>query len=93
MRSPPEHVEAPANRASLLFHCRKLAESRADVEAAIRIDSAHPRLICLRGLLELEEGASERALESFTESIRLDPALADAWAIRATIRFRRGDAE
>ena len=41
----------------------------------------------------MREGTSQQAFESFNEAIRLEPTLADAWANRATIFFRRGNLE
>lgn len=89
----PENAEARSNRGCLHFERRQIEAAHADVEAGLKLKPEHARLVCLRGLLELGEGASAEALESFTEAIRLDPKLADAWANRATVYFRRGDAE
>jgi len=48
---------------------------------------------CLRGLAALEAKDFVSAEQSFSLAIEADPDLADAWANRATIHFRRGEPE
>lgn len=93
----PNHVAALINRAWLFFHQGSLERSRTDVEAGLdvevglKISRTNARLLCLRGLLEIEDGQLDQAYQSFTKAIEADPSLADAWANRATVRFKRGD--
>jgi Tfp pilus assembly protein PilF len=48
---------------------------------------------CLRGLDGMEAGDGAAAEQEFSQAIEADPGLADAWANRATVRFRRGEPE
>jgi tetratricopeptide (TPR) repeat protein len=48
---------------------------------------------CLRGLIAMEARDLKSAEANFSFSIAADPNLSDAWANRATVRFRAGDGE
>jgi tetratricopeptide (TPR) repeat protein len=97
LRWSPPYWEAHFNRAQVHL-------ARGDRDAACRdyervlvlnpgqIDSrAHAH--CLRGLDALEARDFASAERQFSLSIEADPNLADAWANRATIRFRQGEPE
>ena len=89
----PHHVEALSNRACLYYDRGLFGAARRDTDTALRASPRHARLLCLRGLCELQEANPASAYASFTESTQADPSLADAWANRATAQFKRGDAE
>jgi len=89
----PNHVAALVSRACLFFHQGHLQYSRTDVEAGLRVRPTDARLLCLRGLLEIEDGQLDQAYQSFTKAIDADASLPDAWANRATVRFKHGDLE
>jgi Flp pilus assembly protein TadD len=59
--------------------------------AALQYQPGDARLLCLRGLIEMAAGDRDTAIATFTRSIEVDPSLADPWANRAIIAFRRGD--
>jgi len=42
-------------------------------------------------VLDIQDEELDRAYESFTKAIEADPSLADTWANRATVLFKRGD--
>jgi tetratricopeptide (TPR) repeat protein len=89
----PDHAEARNDRACLYYHRGLFGAARTDAEAALRVNPKHARLLCLRGLCELNDGNAAAAQSSFSESIEADPSLADAWANRATARFKQNDPE
>ena len=49
------------------------------------------QILCTLGLIEMRMGHHDAASDAFARSIKADPALADSWANRATIAFKRGD--
>jgi Flp pilus assembly protein TadD len=58
---------------------------------AIQIQPDDARIHGTLGLIEMRTGDPEAASASFARAIELDPALADPWANRAIIAYRRGD--
>jgi len=86
----PGHIEALIDRARL-FHARNNFEAaRTDVHTALLLAPTNARLLCLLGLLELENGNLVQAYESLTKSIEAEPSLPDAWANRATVLYKQG---
>ena len=47
------------------------------------------QLLCLQGVLHLAAGDDDAALQAFDRASTLQPSLADAWANRATVHWRR----
>ena len=87
----PDHIEALIDRARLFLIGKNLDAARKDVNAALLLSPTNARLLCLCGLLDLEDGSFDRAYESFTKAIELDASLPDAWANRATVLFQQGE--
>lgn len=89
----PEHVAVLTDRALLLYRLRQFKDAAVDVEMGLRKIPLNAQLLCLRGLLEMEGGRIKAALAAFTQTISADAKLADAWANRATVRFKQGDVD
>lgn len=53
--------------------------------------SAAVTLLMHRGLRELKAGSHDEATDTFTDAIRLDPTLAEAWHQRGVARYQTGD--
>jgi tetratricopeptide (TPR) repeat protein len=87
----PDCFDAQLNRAILLYERSDLAAARGEIEHAIQYRPSDARVLCLQGLIEMRMGRHDAACDTFARSIEADPALADPWANRATISFRRGD--
>ena len=85
----PAHVAAVTDRAHLFCVQGKLSEARSDVSAALLLAPASARLLCISGLLELENRNLEQAYGLFTKAIEVDSSLPDAWANRATVLFKQ----
>ena len=87
----PDYADARLNRAILLCERGDLAPARDEIMSAILDQPNDARMLCTQGLIEMRMGYSDAACAAFTRSIETDPALADPWANRATIAYRRGD--
>lgn len=87
----PNHVGALINRARLSYGQGNFVAVRRDVEIGLTVSPANAKLLCLRGLLDIKDGHLDRAYESFTKAIASDESLADAWANRAIVLFKRSD--
>jgi tetratricopeptide (TPR) repeat protein len=87
----PDHIEALIDRACLFHAQKKFEASRTDVNSALPLAPASARLLCLQGLLEMENANLAQAYEIFTKAIDADPSLPDAWANRATVLFKQGE--
>jgi tetratricopeptide (TPR) repeat protein len=87
----PDHLEALIDRARLFQSRKELDAARTDVNAALLLSPANARLLCLHGLLDLQDGSLAQAYESFTKAIEADASLPDAWANRATVFFQQGE--
>ena len=85
----PTHVEALTDRAHLFCMQGKLNDARSDVNAALLLSPASARLLCISGLLELQNQNLEQAYGLFTKAIEVDSSLPDAWANRATVLFKQ----
>ena len=87
----PDNSDARLNRAILLCDRGDLAPARDDIEQAIQTKPNDARILCTLGLIEMRIGDHDAASDAFARSIAADPALADPWANRATIAYKRGD--
>jgi tetratricopeptide (TPR) repeat protein len=85
------------NRAQVLTALGQRDAALRDYERVLVLNPEHnesrAHAFCLRGLAAMEDGDLAAADARFSLSIDADPKLAHAWAYRATIRFRRGEAE
>lgn len=89
----PNHTGTLINRAHLFYKQGNLTAARMDVEAGLRVSPADARLLCLLGLVQIKDGQLDEAYESFTKAIEADVSLADGWANRALVSFKKGDLE
>jgi tetratricopeptide (TPR) repeat protein len=96
LRWSPPYWQPHFNRAQILTALGRHGEALADYT---RVGVLHPehrvaeaRACCLRGLRAMKAGDLANACTHFTAAIEADPKLADAWANRATIYFKQGDA-
>jgi len=97
LRWSPPYWEPHFNRAQVLLALGDRAAALRDYERVLVLNPEHvesrAHATCLRGLTAMEAGDRKSAERNFSLSIEADPNLSDAWANRATIRFRAGDAE
>lgn len=97
LRWSPPYWEPHFNRAQVFLALGDRDAALRDYERVLVLNPAHvesrAHAFCLRGLAAIEARDLESAERNFSLSIELDPNLADAWANRATILFRQGDAE
>src|SRR5262249_1674586 len=99
LRGSPPYWQPHHNRAQILLGLGDLEAALSAYERAqlLHPDPAEARVtapaLCVRGLLAMRDGNQAEADMSFTAAIDADPTLADAWANRASILFKQGDAE
>ncbi|WP_395014743.1 tetratricopeptide repeat protein [Dongia sp.] len=97
LRWSPPYWEPHFNRAQVHLALGDRDAALRDYERVLVLNPAHvesrAHAFCLRGLIAMESGDLAEAERNFSLSIAADPRLADAWANRATIRFRQRDAE
>src|SRR5215475_13035489 len=83
-QTPPERrvefVQAIMNRALSLYRDGQLDSADLLFETLEAEPLARPRALHLRGVIALQRGEDERALDLLDEAIRLDPADGDAHA-------------
>jgi len=77
LRDPDEEARARAERAIWRIWSRS---GKPEVDALYRI-----------AMDEVERGDLDKAIETFTQVIKLDPSFAEAWNKRATLYFMTGD--
>jgi tetratricopeptide (TPR) repeat protein len=87
----PDYADARLNRSILLCERGDLVPARGEIEHAIQYRPSDARMLCTLGLIEMRMGDHDAACGAFARSIEADPTLADPWANRATIAFKRGD--
>jgi tetratricopeptide (TPR) repeat protein len=97
LRWSPPYWEPHFNGAQALFALGERDAALRDYERALVLNPTHAegcaQAHCLRGLIAMEAGDLDRAALNFSHSIEAGPDLADAWANRATVRFRQGEPE
>ncbi len=86
----PDFVDALIQRGRLRHARHDLAGAQADAARARAVAPANARARCLGGLVEMASGDLGAARRSFGAALDADPSLPDAWANRATIRFKQG---
>jgi len=77
LRDPDEEARARAERAIWRIWSRS---GKPEVDALYRI-----------AMDEVERGDLDKAIETFTQVIKLEPSFAEAWNKRATLHFLAGD--
>jgi tetratricopeptide (TPR) repeat protein len=89
----PGHLEIIVGRTTWLWEEGQLAAADAETERGLRLHPDNARLLCLRGLVALVRNRLQDAEAAFTAALAVDPGLADAWANRAIVRWRRDEAD
>ncbi|MDI5961543.1 tetratricopeptide repeat protein [Streptantibioticus silvisoli] len=87
----PEYVDAYVNRAALLLREGDLDGAARDVEAGLRLRPGDPHLRSQRARVAWERGALREAIEVLDGVLRDAPDMAEAWALRAAVRFDDAD--
>jgi tetratricopeptide (TPR) repeat protein len=97
LRWSPPYWEPHFNRAQVHLTLGDRDAALRDTARVLVLNPGHvesrAHAHCLRGLIALDARDAETAEREFSLAITADPNLADAWANRATLHFRRGDAE
>jgi tetratricopeptide (TPR) repeat protein len=97
LRWSPPYWEPHFNRAQVSLTLGNRDAALRDYARVLVLNPGHvasgAHAHCLRGLASMEARESEAAEREFSLAIAADADLADAWANRATIRFRRGETE
>jgi tetratricopeptide (TPR) repeat protein len=97
LRWSPPYWEPHFNRAQVLLALGDRDAALRDYARVLLLNPAHAEsrahASCLRGLAAMEARDLASAEQNFTASLEADPGLADAWANRATVRFRQGEPE
>ncbi|MCA8923556.1 MAG: tetratricopeptide repeat protein, partial [Planctomycetes bacterium] len=98
VRLDPRFAQAFALRSEVLLARREFAEAASDASRAIEADAELPAGYLARGRVILAapqpaQAQPERlaALADLGQALRLDPGLAEAWALRGHARFLLGD--
>lgn len=86
----PDHADGMVGRVELYWRSGRLEAARQAVEDALRQRPGEARLHCLAGLIALAWNRLEDAMLALDEAVSRDPKLADAFANRATVRWRQG---
>jgi tetratricopeptide (TPR) repeat protein len=89
----PDHVGALLNRAGLLYERQDYAAAREDVHRALALSPSDARVLCLLGLLQMQEGRLNEAYRSFSTAMAEDRSLASPWINRATLLAANGNPE
>ncbi len=89
----PGHLEIIVGRATWLWEEGRLGAADSETERGLTLYPDNARLLCLRGLIALVRNRLNEAEAAFTAALAQDPRLADAWANRAIVRWRRDEAE
>jgi tetratricopeptide (TPR) repeat protein len=96
LRWSPPYWEPHFNRAQVHLALGDRDAALRDYQRVLVLNPEHVESrahgSCLRGLIAMEARDLETAEQNFSLSIAVDPNLSDAWANRATVRFRAGDA-
>ncbi|GAB2177173.1 tetratricopeptide repeat protein [Dongia sp. agr-C8] len=94
--SPP-YWEPHFNRAQVRIALGERDGALRDYERVLVLHPEHvesrAHACCLRGIIALEAQDLESAARNFTASLEADPNFPDAWANRATVHYRQGDAQ
>ena len=97
LRWSPPYWEPHFNRAQVHLALGDRDAALRDYERVLVLNPEHvesrAHAFCLRGLIAMEARDLKSAEANFSFSIAADPNLSDAWANRATVRFRAGDGE
>jgi tetratricopeptide (TPR) repeat protein len=73
--SKPDYVEGWNKRATLYYEIGKYQESLDDIAKTLALEPRHFGAIAGKGLVMLELGQDEKALEAFKQALVIDPQL------------------
>jgi tetratricopeptide (TPR) repeat protein len=83
----PGYVDAYLNRAALRLELGDVEGAALDVAAGLALDPAQPHLRCQHARMEWERGEGAAARATLDALLADAPELAEAWALRAAVRF------
>jgi tetratricopeptide (TPR) repeat protein len=89
----PEYVDAYVNRASLLLGRGELDAAARDIAAGLALRPGDPHLLCQQAKVAWELGDLAAARRGFDQLLLDKPEMAEAWALRAGVRFDDADLE
>jgi tetratricopeptide (TPR) repeat protein len=89
----PTSVDALTGRATVRLQVGDLPGAASDVAAGLELRADSARLHCLRGLVALEQEDAPTARIALDRALALDPALPEALANRAVLRFEGEDTD
>jgi Tfp pilus assembly protein PilF len=92
VRLDPNNVRAHTNRANALRALGRVAEAREAYQAAIRLAPDDVDALNGLGVLAVQSGAPDEAVELFRRVLARDPALADVRLNLAVAEWKRGQA-
>lgn len=87
----PDQLDARINLVDLLLDTNDMAGAQAQIEVGLRFHPGDPRLLHARGLLALENGATEQAQRDFNLALDADAHLMPALASRAALAYEAGN--
>jgi tetratricopeptide (TPR) repeat protein len=94
LRWSPPYWQPHFNRAQVLTALGRYEEALGDYARVGVLNPGHgaslSNSLCLNGLLAMDRGDFVMAEVHFSAAIDAEPVLADAWANRATIRYKQG---
>jgi tetratricopeptide (TPR) repeat protein len=89
----PEYVDAYVNRASLLLSLGELEAAARDIRAGLELRPDDQHLRCQHARVAWESGDLVAARKGFDQLLLDEPEMAEAWALRAAVRFDDADLE
>jgi tetratricopeptide (TPR) repeat protein len=89
----PEYVDAYVNRASLLLALGELDAAARDIGAGLALRPGDGHLRCQQARVAWESGDLAGARKGFDYLLLDEPEMAEAWALRAAVRFDDSDPE
>jgi tetratricopeptide (TPR) repeat protein len=89
----PNDPDSRRYLAEALWQRQSAAEAIRQIEVAHSLSPDDPAIAVRAGQMQLDVGQSDRALVRAERAIRLDPQLADAWALRGRARWQAKDSD
>ena len=94
IQANPQSADAYANRGTAYYELKMTAEAVRDLEQALKLNPAHFGAYFMLGAVHFyQTGDMERAIESFSQAIALQPGNANVYSGRGEAYMRKGDAQ
>lgn len=94
IKANPQSADAYANRGTAYYELKMPAEAVRDLEQALKLNPAHFGAYFMLGAVHFyQTGDMDRAIESFSHAITLQPGQANAYSGRGEAYVRKGDAQ